>query len=206
MKYLPKLLFLFSIVFTISCAQTKESEIHHEHHNKQSINPRSYVDSVNTGIIVKDTLKTSVFRMAMDYVGKNHVHIEYGSPGVRGRTIWGGLVAYDEVWVAGAHDATTIQFSRDVSINNKQIKKGKYALFAIPGRENWVIILNKNWKQHLADDYNAQDDVIRATIKPEIQESITQRLTYLVKKISNTEGEIVMEWEYLRIVLPFKNN
>jgi hypothetical protein len=54
---------------------------------------------------------------AMAMVGNNHVHIDYGSPSVRGRNIWNGLVAYDQVWATGAHRATTIDFSDDVIID-----------------------------------------------------------------------------------------
>jgi hypothetical protein len=75
---------LFLVVFTSCCcySQSKQSENHNGHHAAQSANPRSYADSVNAGIIQKDTLKSSVFRMAMDYVGKNHVisntvHLEF---------------------------------------------------------------------------------------------------------------------------------
>lgn len=199
---------LFLIVFTSCCcySQSKQSENHNGHLAVQSVNPRSYADSVNAGIIKKDTLKSSVFRMAMDYVGSNHVHIEYSSPGVRGRTIWGGLVAYDEVWVAGAHAATTIQFSKDISVNGTVVKKGKYAFFAIPGRETWTLILNANWDQHLTEEYNAREDVVRIISKPEIKENTTQRLTYTVNTISDRDGEVVMEWEKLRVVLPFRNS
>ncbi len=192
------------LVVLISCSQKKEEHNQHQHAVKNEA-LYNYADSINAGIISKDTLKGSPVRTAMTYVGNNHVHIRYGSPGVRGRIIWGGLVAYDEVWATGAHDATSVEFSKGVVIDGKNIPAGKYGLFTIPGKENWIVILNSNWEQHLADEYNPKDDVIRVTVKPEIQESITQRLTYLVNKISNTEGEIVMEWEYVRIVLPLKN-
>ena len=59
-------------------------------------------------------------KTAMALVGKNHVHIDYGSPSVRGRNIWNGLVAYDQVWATGAHKATWVEFSSDVQIAGKK--------------------------------------------------------------------------------------
>lgn len=162
-----------------------------------------YVDSVNRGLIVEDTMKKSVPRIAMNTIGATHVHITYSSPGVRGRIIWGGLVPYNTVWVTGAHAATKINFNNPIVINNKTINAGTYALFTIPGENEWIFILNKNYQQHLTDDYAEKDDVIRVAIKP--QENImTQRLTYSVMKLTNNIGNIEICWEKIKIVVPFK--
>ena len=140
--------------------------------------------------------------MAMAMVNDNHVHIEYNSPGVKGRQIWGGLVPYDKVWATGAHTATSVQFSKDVTVNNKKIPAGQYAFFTIPGKEKWTIILNTRYDQHMADDYNEKEDVARMDVKPE-EHSLTQRLTYNVNSTNNNAGEITMQWEKILIRLPF---
>lgn len=142
----------------------------HAGHGTMSAMPdagATYADSVNTGIITADTLKGSVHRITMANIGAVHVHIDYSSPGVKGRIIWGGLVPYDQVWVAGAHKATSVDFSGDVVIGDKPVAKGKYAIFAIPGKENWTIILNKKWDQHLTDEYSDKEDVLRLQVKPQ---------------------------------------
>ncbi|MBC8923868.1 DUF2911 domain-containing protein, partial [Escherichia coli] len=77
----------------------------------------------------------------------------YHSPGVRKRIIWGGLVPYDEVWVTGAHDATTVEMPKAFVVNGKTIPAGKYAIFTIPGKNAWTVIINKQWQQHLATEY-----------------------------------------------------
>ena len=135
-----------------------------------------YADSVNNGQI-KDTLKKSVPRVAMATIGTTHVHINYFSPGVRDRVIWGGLVAYNTVWVTGAHAATHIQFYKPVIINNQKIEAGTYAIFTIPNKNEWIFILNKNYQQHLTDDYSTKDDLLRLKIKPQLHK-LTQRLTF----------------------------
>lgn len=162
-----------------------------------------YADSVNRGLIAKDTMKSSPKRVAMETIGNTHIHIDYGSPGVKGRMIWGGLVAYDQVWATGAHNATTVDFSTQVTIGGKKIPKGKYALFTIPGRDEWTLIINTKSQQHLADEYNQAEDMVRVKVKPVKTNKITQRLTYRVEKIDK-EAAITIEWEYLKLVLPVK--
>lgn len=169
----------------------------------QHISGDGYADSVNKGLIAKDTMKGSPKRVAMKSIGNTHIHIEYGSPGVKGRMIWGGLVAYDQVWATGAHNATSIDFSTDVTIGGKKITKGKYALFTIPGKTKWTIIINTNYQQHLADAYNVSEDIVRVKVKPIKKAQATQRLTYSVIP-SGKDAGVMIEWEYLKVVLPIK--
>ncbi|MDA7804395.1 DUF2911 domain-containing protein, partial [Crocinitomix sp.] len=72
------------------------------------------------------------------------VDIDYGSPSVRERMIWGELVPFDKIWRAGANDATAITFGQDVSIDGKKVAAGTYALFIIPQASpaNWTVVLN----------------------------------------------------------------
>lgn len=188
------LFLLFIIVLSISLSASAQ-------HNHSSGN--GYADSVNQGLIAKDTMKSSPKRIAMETIGNTHIHIEYGSPGVKGRMIWGGLIAYDQVWATGAHNATTVDFSTAVTIGGKQVAKGKYALFTIPGKEEWIIIINSRSKQHLADEYNQAEDIVRVKVKPVKKDKTVQRLTYRVEK-NGKEAAIAIEWEQLRVVLPVK--
>ncbi len=197
------------LLFIVSCnndkkteqsANEKKQDTHSRH--ATSVSNNNYCDSVNNGLITSDTLKGSPHRTAMATVNGTHVHIEYSSPGVKGREIWGGLVAYDKVWVTGAHKATSIQFSKDVTINGKKIPAGQYAFFTIPGKEKWTVILNSRIEQHLADEYNEKEDIVRVEVKPE-ENKMVQRLTYTVGVTNGPSGEIVMQWEKITIRLPF---
>src|SRR4029079_600818 len=82
-------------------------------------------------------------------VGLTEITIEYSSPAVRGRKIWGGLVPYGEVWRAGANAATKLTFSKDVVINNTPVPAGDYAFFVIPQKAPaaWTVILSSGVKQ-----------------------------------------------------------
>jgi hypothetical protein len=75
--------------------------------------------------LVKDTSKKSIPSVMATRIGQDSVIIRYSSPGVRGRIIWGGLVPYDEVWVTGAHDATSIEIRRNFKIGSTLIPAGK---------------------------------------------------------------------------------
>ena len=136
---------------------------------------------------------------AMAFIEKTHIHINYSSPGVRGRTVFGGLVAYDKVWVTGAHSATSIQFYENVKINGTEITKGKYALFTIPGKDEWTIIINKNFDQHLADDYDETLDMVRIKVIPETLEEIQESLTYKVEQTGKNTGKISISWEKIMV-------
>lgn len=163
-----------------------------------------YADSVNSGLINPDTMKSSPHRFAMNTIAGNHIHIEYGSPGVKGRIIWGGLVPYKQVWASGAHNATKISFSDSVTIDSVKIPAGVYGFFTIPDSSSWTLILNKNYEQHLADQYDQKLDLVRLNARPILSDSIVQRLTYTIEPKGSDSAMILLSWEKLRIPLIVK--
>ena len=182
-------------IFTIALSMGFSSVVFAQHENHQ---PK--VDTSKTAAKPKSPHMT-----AMEMVGNNHVHIEYGAPSVRGRSIWNGLVAYNQVWSTGAHKATWIDFSQDVMIAGKLISKGKYGFFTIPNKKEWILILNKTWDMHLADDYKAENDIIRIKVKPKKNKTITEQLAYEVIEKNNNKGKVQMSWEYLTVSFEFEN-
>lgn len=151
-----------------------------------------------------DTLKGSPAAIATGAVGDAHFTITYHSPAVRGRIIWGGLVPYDKVWVTGAHMATTVESDKPITVGSVIVAPGKFALFTIPAKDTWTIILNKNWSQHLADDYNEKDDIVRVQVKPTEEATHQERLRYVIGEESATAGKIDIYWEKLKVTLPFE--
>lgn len=148
--------------------------------------------------LVKDSSKKSIRSRAVAVISGDSIRINYHSPGVRNRVIWGGLVPYDEVWVTGAHDATTFETLKPFVINGKEIPAGKYAFFTIPGKKEWIVIINKNWEQHLASEYDEKDDVVRLKIKPK-KTSHTERLQYFIIPGDANEAKIAVAWETKRV-------
>lgn len=152
--------------------------------------------------LVKDTSKRSINSRAVAVINGDSLIVSYHSPGVRKRVIWGGLVPYDEVWVTGAHDATALEIKKPIVINGKEIMPGKYAFFTIPGKKEWVAIINRNWQQHLASEYDEKEDVVRLKIKPKAHH-FTERLQYFIEPGQGNNGKIAMAWEKVRIEVPF---
>ena len=185
--------FLCACLLAWSC-QNNNGRDHAAHQHGEHESP-----AANT-----DTIKGSPQRSAMANIGPVHVHLEYSSPGVRGRIIWGGLVPFGEVWVTGAHNATSIQFYDQVKIAGKVVPKGKYAFFTIPDTSEWTLILNRNWDQHLADEYDAKDDILRIKVKPDTLSTVQERLLYKVLTDNDQQGKIEMHWEKLKISLPLE--
>ncbi|MDO8965028.1 DUF2911 domain-containing protein [Algoriphagus sp.] len=186
MKYSPIISAIFLLV-AISCSPKTESEtLTAEDHSQHQ---------TATAPTASKSPKTE----AMAMVGGNHIHIDYSSPSVRGRQIFGGLVGFGEVWSTGAHKATSIKFDKNVLIGGKEIPAGKYGFFTIPGETEWTLILNKVWDMHLADDYNPAEDIIRMTVTPEILTETVESLTYTVTEKSANTAEISMAWDKTKV-------
>ena len=151
--------------------------------------------------LVKDTSKKSIKSIAVAAIDGDSVKIVYHSPGVRKRIIWGGLVPFDEVWVTGAHDATTLEIDKPFIIGSKEIPAGKYAIFTIPGKNEWIIIISKHWKQHLATEYDEKDDIVRLKVKPDKVPHI-ERLQYFIENGKNGQAKIAVAWEQMRVEMP----
>lgn len=130
--------------------------------------------------------------------GLTKIEINYSSPGVKGRQIWGGLVPYDSVWRTGANQATNISFNTDVMINGATIKKGKYALFTIPGRNSWTFILNSDADQFGAFNYKKSLDVTRFTATPQPAE-MKERMAFMIDPTSDTTAMVTLWWEKLKV-------
>lgn len=158
----------------------------------------------NPNAIENDTTPKSVKAMTTGKIGAATVTIQYSSPKVHGRAIWGELVPFEKVWVTGANNATSIEFDRAVEVGGTAVPAGKYAFFTIPGKEKWTLILNKNWEQHLADKYDPQDEVLRLEALPQ-PNAHTERLQYFVEPPADgRDGGIAMAWEALVVRLPVK--
>jgi hypothetical protein len=119
--------------------------------------------------------------------------IQYHSPKVKGRVIWGGLEPYDKVWRTGADEATTIEVSENVKINGNKVPKGKYSLFTIPKKgDTWTVIINKVADQWGAFSYDEKEDLVRFEVPIERTLDINESLKFKVKD----DGFVVFEWEY----------
>lgn len=121
--------------------------------------------------------------------GGAEISIVYCAPSARGRTIMGELVPFDKVWRTGANAATTIEFSKDVKIEGKDLKAGKYSLFTIPGEKEWTVIINNETGQS-GTQYNESKDVLRVKVKPKKSGEMIEQFIIEVQ-----DKGVKMSWE-----------
>ncbi|MBC7655118.1 MAG: DUF2911 domain-containing protein [Oligoflexus sp.] len=134
--------------------------------------------------------------------GLGKVTLNYFRPDVKGRKIFGGLESYGVVWRTGANNATTIDFTDEVSIAGNKVPAGKYALFTIPEKDTWTIILNKTAAQWGAYDYKKEDDILRFTVKPMTVKETTETLTMQFSNVTPGSMNLNLMWENVAISIP----
>jgi len=136
-------------------------------------------------------------------VGLTDFSIEYSSPGVKGRKIWGGLVPLGELWRTGANASTKLTASRDFTFGDKAVPAGTYSVLTIPGASSWTVILNKNLGLAATNGYDQKDDVARVDV-PSATAGPRERLTFLFSDTTDEATRLDLEWESLRVSVPIK--
>jgi hypothetical protein len=130
-------------------------------------------------------------------IGLTDVTVDYSCPGVKGRKIWDGLVPYGKMWRTGANSATKITFSKDVTFAGKPVPAGTYALFTIPAKGAWTVILNKNPNQPgTAQDYKADLDLLRVQVTPK-PAPFRERMAFIFSDMTDEAATLDLEWEKL---------
>ncbi len=124
------------------------------------------------------------------------ISLSYSSPAVNGRTIWGSLVPYNQVWRTGANEANIFETDKDILVNGQKLPAGKYSLFTIPGEKEWIVVFNKEWNQWGTMKYNSSDDVLRVTTPPQKSMQLNERLKFTLE-----DSVLSLLWENLQINL-----
>ena len=151
----------------------------------------------STAVMAQDQKpKASPPATATGKIGDATVTINYSSPSVKGRTIWGGLVPYGQVWLSGANEATTVTFDKALMVEGKSLAAGTYSFYTIPAEDKWTVIFNKTAKQW-GTQYDEKQDALRLTVTPRKAPTMNERLKYDV----NSEG-LLLSWE--NMVVPVK--
>jgi tetratricopeptide (TPR) repeat protein len=134
-------------------------------------------------------------------IGITDITINYHRPLVKGRTIWGKVVPYDEVWRSGANENTTITFTDPVSIEGKPLAKGTYGLHMIPGHDQWTVIFSKEHVAWGSFTYKQADDALRVMVKPQASDA-HEALTYDFDDVKAESAVATLRWE--KVAVPFK--
>lgn len=131
--------------------------------------------------------------------------ITYSRPGMKGRTIFGGLVPYGEIWRTGANKATELKLEGTTMINNQKVDAGSYSLFTIPGEKEWTIIINKNTELWGAGDYKKEEDLMRFTVKPSTIPA-TESFTIAFTNISSKSATVELSWATTKVSFDIIND
>jgi hypothetical protein len=137
------------------------------------------------------------------HVGVTDFSVEYSSPGVKGRKIWGDLVAYDELWRTGANAATKLEASGDFTFGGTSVPAGTYSLLTIPGKKSWTVILNSKADLSGTRGYDQSNDVARATVKPAAA-PMRERMAFLFSNTTDDATRLDLEWEKQRVSVPIQ--
>jgi len=134
-------------------------------------------------------------------IGITDITIDYHRPLVKGRTIWGKVVPYGEVWRAGANENTTIAFTSPVSIEGKPLAAGTYGLQMIPRENEWTVIFSNVHTAWGSFTYREADDALRVTVKPQASE-MHEALIYEFDDVKSDSAVATLRWE--KLAVPFK--
>ena len=188
-RYLFSISLLFAIIF-VSCGSGNKT---------QSNNDAGTTASTYETVVLNSNIPSPRKEMK-GMVGQTNITINYGSPSVKGRKVWDGLVPYGKVWRTGANEATTINLSADVMVEGKKLAAGKYGLFTLPNTNEWVIIFNSVHDQWGSSNYDQAKDVLRVNVAPKTSNESTEALEFILDG-----NNMVMKWEKLSVPFQIKN-
>ena len=138
-------------------------------------------------------------------VGLTEVEVEYSRPSMRGRSIFGNLVPYNQLWRTGANKNTIVSFSDNVKIGGKDVEAGSYAVFTKPGEAVWEVIFysdTENW----GTPRNWDASKVAATVKTEVikMPMNVETFTITIDDLTNNGASLGILWEDVYVGVPFE--
>ncbi len=137
-------------------------------------------------------------------VGLTSVEVEYSSPAVNGRNIFGDLVPYGELWRTGANRASKLMLDGATLINGKTLEAGEYSIFTIPNEKEVAVIFNKNPDQGGTGDYDEAMDAVRVTVPFKKSTQKVERMRFTIENTTLDGADIVFAWADRSFTVPMK--
>ena len=131
-------------------------------------------------------------------VGVTHITIDYSSPGVKNRTIWGELVPFGEVWRTGANEVTSITFDDPVEINGNKLEAGTYGIHTIPGEKEWQIIFSGDTEVDAGSQFDEKKEVLRINVTSD-EAPFLERMAFIFTNTTNDKTTVNLLWEKLKV-------
>ena len=135
-------------------------------------------------------------------VGLTDISVSYSRPSMKGRAIYGDLVPFDKLWRTGANKNTEISFSDDVKVNGQELKKGNYALFTKPGKDNWEILFysdTKNWGT--PKKWDDTKVAAKFSVKPTAIPMNVETFTLMFSDLKMDSGLLNLLWEKTEVAI-----
>lgn len=132
-------------------------------------------------------------------VAATDIEVSYNRPSVKGRTIFGALVPYGEIWRTGSDASTKISFSTDVFINEMPLAAGSYEVFSIPEKDSWTLIFQQNKGQWGSYAYNKDNDVLRVQALSEKLNNSSETFSISFDHVTANATSMVLAWEKTKV-------
>lgn len=132
------------------------------------------------------------------------IQLAYSRPAVNGRDIFGELIPYGEVWRTGANTATTVSFGEDLNLAGKPVAAGTYALYTIPGEEEWKVILNKGTDNWGVAGYDENKNVLEAVVPVIPLDNDQESLRISIEEMTKDSAKLVIAWADVKVEIPIK--
>lgn len=149
--------------------------------------------------------KASPLAKVTQRIGVTDLTVEYSSPEVNGRKVFGDVVKFGEIWRTGANMCTSLTLTTAANIAGKNVPAGKFCLFTIPSKDSWTIILNGEGNQPGAFAYDETKDVMRSELKI-TKGPQTERMTFFFSDFDNKKGKLNLSWDNVLLSIPFEIN
>jgi len=187
------------LLFTVACGTGSGTETDEDAQDTTETTEEATDDTMmeeevvmsgdNYEVVMLDSEPASPRKEMRGNLGDATVVVNYGSPLQKGRTLWGDLVPYGEVWRTGANEVTTIEISEDIMVEGETLSAGTYGLFTIPGEDEWTVIFNSNSEMWGAMDYDESEDVLRVTTTPQEMAEASESMEFVMDG-----NNLVLKW------------
>lgn len=167
--------------------------------NKISLIASAVALSLSTLVVQAQTLKTpapSTSQTVKQAFGLGDITLDYSRPSAKGRAVFGELVPFGKIWRTGANAATKITFSDDVKVEGKDVKAGTYAIYTVPNKDSWEVMLYSDLTiGGNTSNYKAENEVLRVVVKPTALTKSVETFTINLSDVTATSTTLELIWE-----------
>jgi hypothetical protein len=146
-------------------------------------------------------------RISQDF-SLSTIDITYSRPSMRGRRIFGDIIPFGKVWRTGANAATKIKIGEELDFAGVRVKPGEYAIYTIPNKDKWTVVINMGTSPWTAEGFSKEDDIARISVRADYIPTEVQTFTINITDITLNTCKLEMVWEHLKVAIPItaRNN